>query len=66
MKMVRKNKITRKELKNRLVLLILALFSWFLLAPIYDSLTSSFQLTPTTQFLIGLGGITLILYFYNI
>lgn len=60
-----KNKITKKEIKNRAIYLLLALFTWFLISPIYNFFVGELSIDTSTQMLIGGFGILTILYFFK-
>lgn len=63
--MAHKRKITKKELKSRMGFILLAFFTFFLVKPIRDTLSTNFQLEPITQMIIGIGGILAVLWYFK-
>ena len=61
-----KNKITNKEIKSRVVYLLLALFTWFLISPIYNFFVGELSIDTSTQMFIGGAGIVAILYLFKV
>lgn len=63
--MAHKKKITKKELRSRAGFILLAFFTFFLVKPIRDTLSTNFQLEPMTQIIVGIGGILAVLWYFD-
>jgi len=63
--MVKRNKITPIEIKNRTIILLLSLFGYLMLVPIKNFI-AKYVPEDSKQFLIGLIGLIALLYVYDL